>query len=152
MLKTSLLSPSRLRTRRKTLYGFAYASFSSSRTRSFPLPNLSLDLDPSYQTLLKDVDISLTKNKLQQTTTHRELEVVPDQISTLANNLSLKNWSPLDAGDELCSQEHSEDREHRKSPAAVFGSKQIGTVVLPQELQTVINLLIASQCFPSIHT
>jgi len=143
MLSTLLLSPSRLRTCPKTFRAFPCSSFSSSNSRSFMSPNAPLDLDSSYQRLLKSVDISLKKSKLQQAATHRELEVVPDQFSTLANNLSMQNWSPLDVEDKLFFQEHSEHREHRKSPAAVFGSKQIGTVVLPQELQTIINLLIA---------
>lgn len=37
---------------------------------------------------------------------------------------------------------HSERSEHRKSPAARFGSKKIGAVVMPTELQKSITALI----------
>lgn len=113
------------------------------------LPNFPLDLDPSYQRLFNDIDISLKKSRLQQTTTHRELEIIPGESTAFVNDLSVKDWTPLDVEDQPFLQEDSEDREHRKSPAAVFGSKQIGTVVLPQELQKVINLLISGQYFPN---
>jgi len=144
MFRTSLLRSLRPRTS-----SILCASFSSSASTSSALPNFPLDLDPSYQRLFNDIDISLKKSKLQQTTTHRELEIVPGESTALVNDLSVKDWTPLDVEDQPFLQEGSEDREDRKSPAAVFGSKQIGTVVLPQELQRVINLLISGQYFPN---
>jgi hypothetical protein len=39
------------------------------------------------------------------------------------------------------------ERESRKSPAAVFGSDQIGTVVLPQELRSAIEEIISGNFF-----
>ncbi|KIM47590.1 hypothetical protein M413DRAFT_416605 [Hebeloma cylindrosporum] len=137
MFRTSLLP---LRPRNCSIL---CAPFSSSISKSYALPNLSLDLDPSYQRLFNDIDISLKKSRLQQNATHRELEIVPGDSTALANDLPVKDWTPLDMEDQPFLQEDSDEREHRKSPAASFGSRQIGTVVLPQELQTVINLLIS---------
>jgi len=121
------------------------ASFSSSIPKSHALSNFPLDLDPSYQRLFNDIDISLKKSRLQQTATHRELEIVPGKSTVLINDLAVEDWTPLGVEDQPFLQEDSEDREHRKSPAAIFGSKQIGTVVLPQELQRVIKILISGQ-------
>lgn len=86
-------------------------------------PNPPLDLDPSLQALLKDVDISLSQNKSRPPVPRRELaEDLPETVTSLVEEL----------------QEHAQ----RKSPAAQFGSQQIGAVVLPPQLQTSINLLI----------
>ena len=141
MLKTSMLRPLRTRT-----CFILRASFSSSTPKSHALSNSPLDLDPSYQRLFNDIDISFKKSKLQQNATHRELEIVPGESTVLISDLAVKDWTPLGVEDQPFLQEDSEDREHRKSPAAVFGSKQIGTVVLPQELQRAINILISGQC------
>lgn len=90
-------------------------------------PNPPLDLDPSLQALLKDVDISLSQTKSRPLVPRRELEALPTEdlpetVTSLVEEL----------------QEHAQ----RKSPAAQFGSQQIGAVVLPPQLQTSINLLI----------
>src|ERR1700733_15959567 len=90
-------------------------------------PNPPLDLDPSLQALLKDVDISLSQNKSRPPVLRRELEALPTEdlpetVTSLAEELP--------------------EYAQRKSPAAQFGSQQIGAVVLPPQLQTSINLLI----------
>ena len=40
-------------------------------------------------------------------------------------------------------EEFEDERMHRKSPAALFGSEKIGSLVLPNELQREINLVVA---------
>lgn len=91
-------------------------------------PNPPLDLDPSLQALLKDVDISLSRGKTRPPLPRRELEAFP--IEGLENTAI-----QIDEG--------LSDHEKRKSPAAHFGSQQIGAVILPPQLQTSINLLIS---------
>jgi hypothetical protein len=88
-----------------------------------------LELDPSLEALLKDVDISLQNYKSQHR--HRELDVF--EIS--------EDLKGTESNEEL-----SEDNGYlgRKSPAAYFGSDKIGSMVIPHELQNAINELISS--------
>ncbi|CCM03775.1 uncharacterized protein FIBRA_05922 [Fibroporia radiculosa] len=86
--------------------------------------------------------MSLLRQKSRHTTadnpharTHRELEVYPSDSSTQDGDIE-----PEELEEQ---EEHFDDREGRKSPAALFGSQRIGAVVLPFELQTAITRLIA---------
>ncbi|OBZ68493.1 Rsm22-cox11 tandem protein 2, mitochondrial [Grifola frondosa] len=98
-------------------------------------PNAPLDLDPSFQALLKDADMSLLRNNAHKPP-HRELEPYPND--------------PLISDDLLTSEELdiqegvSDHRETKKSPAALFGSQRIGAVVLPFELRNTITKLISA--------
>ncbi|KAK0199070.1 mitochondrial small ribosomal subunit Rsm22-domain-containing protein [Armillaria mellea] len=89
-------------------------------------PNPRLTLDPSLQALLNDVDITLLNHKVQDQTIYKELEVVQEADPSLDYE-----------EDELPSEKAS-----RKSPAATFGGKRIGAVILPLELQNAISALI----------
>ncbi|KAJ3721945.1 mitochondrial small ribosomal subunit Rsm22-domain-containing protein [Lentinula raphanica] len=89
-------------------------------------------LDPSLQALLKDVDISLARHKNSNPHTHRELDIIPSE--------SIEEGLIATRGRE---DSDSEDSLARKSPAAIFGSQGIGTIVLPLELQNSINVLIS---------
>ena len=109
------------RCRNNSAFSLALKSFSSN-------PNPPLDLDPSLQVLLKDVDISLSHTKTRPPLPQRELEAFP--IKDIE-----KNALSLDEG--------LSDHAQRKSPAAHFGSQQIGAVILPSQLQTSIDLLIS---------
>lgn len=100
----------------------SFASTSVSRRG----PNPRLTLDPSLQALLNDVDITLLNHKPQDQTVYKELEVVQEAGPSLDYE-----------EDELPSEKAT-----RKSPAATFGSKQIGAVILPLELQNAISALI----------
>lgn len=105
-------------------------------------PNAPLHLDPSLKTLLQDTDMAILGHKPRQdaamNSRHkgiRELEVYPDD--PLATDAYL---SP----EELDNAESVENnRDSRKSPAALFGSQRFGTVVMPLELQGTITKLIA---------
>ena len=103
-------------------------------------PNAPLDLDPAFQALLRDVDISLS-NKYSESSSEihkpRELEVYPHDPDTPKNYLTS---AELDARDDIPSRKDS-----RKSPAAAFGSQRIRAVVLPLELQSSIERMIASE-------
>lgn len=104
-------------------------------------PRPPLDLDPSYEALLDDMDMSLTRHKRWRRpsaaerpgTTHRELDVLPFDPSLEVAHLQV----------ELQSEESGDAREARKSPAALFGSKGFGTLEIPEELQMQIKSLIA---------
>lgn len=92
--------------------------------------NRPLNLDPGLRTLLKDVDISLKNYKAAPPTTRRELDVISSDLELPADDL-----------------EETDVYEGRKSPAAQFGSRRFGAVVLPLELQNSINLLISGNVF-----
>ncbi|KAI0756542.1 mitochondrial small ribosomal subunit Rsm22-domain-containing protein [Daedaleopsis nitida] len=97
-------------------------------------PNAPLELDPAFQALLKDVEISL-HNKASGSFTPRELEVYPDDPDAEMDYLTS---AELDAQDDLLDK-----KEGRKSPAAAFGSQRVASVVLPSELQSTIGRMIA---------
>lgn len=120
-------------------------SSATLRSSLKPHANLSsrLNLDPSYQALFNDIDVSMKKSRVDSELVHRELEIVYDSPVSGNLELSTEEWLPLDGSVESDLQEDHEDREHRKSPAALFGSNQIPMVVLPSELQTAIGMLIS---------
>ncbi|KAJ3512506.1 hypothetical protein NLJ89_g3478 [Agrocybe chaxingu] len=113
--------------------------FSSSVPKTCPVPNPPLHLDPSLQTLLRDIDISIKNAKKHGQPKHRELEIVTASSTSVSNQLAVEEWAPLETSDELEELEH----EDRKSPAAAFGSNSVGSVILPIELQSAINILIS---------
>ncbi|KAF9486377.1 Rsm22-domain-containing protein [Pholiota conissans] len=127
-------------THSKFLSSFPKRSVSS---RPSTHSNGALNLDPSYQRLLQDIDISLKKHKFQPLQPHRELEIIPKDTIPTARQINPEEWTSLDAASESLLHEEDDDKGHRKSPAALFGSNQKGTIIIPLELQTSINLLIA---------
>ena len=102
-------------------------------------PNAPLELDPSYQSLLKDVDLSLLRHYARHAVVDarapppRELEVYPN-----SSEGSYMTAEQLDF-----QEEERNDKGKQKSPAALFGSQRIGAVVLPFELQQTISRLIS---------
>lgn len=112
--------------RRLTAANFCSSSIAASRQ-----PNPPLQLDPSLEALLKDVDMSLLNNK--KAPSHRELEIFPGEPSVL----------------ELSQVESAEDDDglSKRSPAAEFGSHRIGAVVLPSQLTKSINQLIQGRIY-----
>jgi hypothetical protein len=110
----------------------------SSTPKHYSLQNPPLNLDPGLQALLRDVDISL-KNSKAGLPKHKELEIITGVDSSRVHGLSLTEWSSMEINAELGEVE----RESRKSPAANFGSTQIGSVVLPQELRSAIEAIVS---------
>ena len=117
------------------------ARYASNSAVSSHHPNAPLELDPAFQALLRDVEISL-RNKLPPNTSGghgpRELEVFPQDPDTTLDYLTSA---------ELDAQDEGFGKEHRKSPAAAFGSQRIGAVALPPELQSSIERMVAGKCF-----
>ncbi|OCH90069.1 Rsm22-domain-containing protein, partial [Obba rivulosa] len=124
------------------------ASFSSTSTALMHQPNAPLDLDPSFQALLKDADMSLRRHKSERPLNkeyapRRELQVYPSEEPVADNYIPELDVEPQDG---------YTPRERRKSPAALLGSLQIGEVVLPFELKETITRLIAQSDKNMLHT
>lgn len=109
---------------------------SSTTATRYSLPNAPLNLDPSLDALLRDIDISL-KNSKQGLAKHKELKIVTG--SSPHQEICLKEWSSMEPNADLGDVE----RESPKSPAAIFGSNQIGSVILPQELRFAIEAIVS---------
>jgi hypothetical protein len=92
------------------------------------MPNPAMQLDPSLQALLKDVDIALSKQKVAPNREQIELTGTAVESEALAEE-------PEESFEE-------EGDFERKSPAALFGSQKIGQVVIPQQLQDAITEII----------
>ncbi|KAF5312896.1 hypothetical protein D9619_002736 [Psilocybe cf. subviscida] len=118
------------------------ARLSTSAQRAGP-SNEPLKLDPSYQQLFKDVHISLQKAKISPPK-KKDLQIVNEQAQTQLLDMSADDWTTMHPDADTILEEESGSREARKSPAAAFGSKHIGTVVFPLELQMAINQLVAA--------
>ena len=105
------------------------------------MPNAPLDLDPALQNLLKDADMTMA-HKLnahyskEEPPGHRHIELIEQE------GMTLTNWME---------EEELSSRGSRKSPAAEFGSRKIGAVVLPLQLQESVTRLIESAFTPSFH-
>ena len=88
--------------------------------------------------MLKDADLSLLRHKARDSSqtelqSRRELEIYPsDSLDELQTAEELEQGEP--------GHNH---REQQKSPAASFGSQQIGAVILPLDLQQTITRRIA---------
>ena len=102
-------------------------SFLRSSPFSSHQPNAPLDIDESYRSILEDIGNS------------RKLNAIPHRHELIAY--------PIDS--EPSTVTHLDDEPNipmdRKSPAALFGSQRIGSVVIPQELQQAISGLISGE-------
>lgn len=112
------------------------SGFASSSVVHAASPNPRLNLDPSLQALLQDVDISLKNHKVKPRPPPRELEAFP---------ITLDESLVVDESVELEEEEYLDHRKERKSPAARFGSQQIGTIIVPSELQKSIGIVIGGR-------
>lgn len=112
------------------------ATLSTSARRGSQKPNTPLELDPSLQQLLKDVDISLARHKAEAAAEHAEL-ATRRQLEVHAEDAT-----PVDTIEPLEEDFPFETRDSRKSPAALFGSRRTGATILPLELTNSISRLI----------
>ena len=116
-------------------------------------PNRPLDIDPALQALLNDADISISRanaksralRKIREPsgsdniftpTPRRELEVLEAIPDVEGAKEDIKTQGLHDFYEPF-------PRSERKSPAASFGSRGIGAIVLPFELQRTILRLIS---------
>ncbi|KAJ2923858.1 hypothetical protein H1R20_g13241, partial [Candolleomyces eurysporus] len=89
------------------------------------------------QALLRDVDMSLLNHKPRAQPEPRELEAFP-----------------IAAEQQVFEEEFAEldSDTHRKSPAALFGSRRIGAVVVPKQLRSAVTSLIESSDKSQLHS
>lgn len=133
------LAAQRLNCSSQNYLGHSCAALSST-ARNYSVPNPPFHLDPSLRSLLHDIHISL-KNAEKSSAEHKELEMVSGDESSAVHRSS-SEWFPMKTNDWI---HEDAKRESRKSPAAQFGSDQIGTVVLPQELCSAIESVISGE-------
>jgi hypothetical protein len=105
------------------------------------MPNAPLDLDPALQNLLKDADMTMAHRlnahyPKEEPPGHRHIELIEQE------GITPTNWME---------EEELSSRGSRKSPAAEFGSRKIGAVVLPLQLQESVTRLIESAFTSSFH-
>ena len=113
--------------RLRTVPFLRFSSFSSHQ------PNAPLDLDKSFRGILRGIDNSISEHKLNR-------HPPPPDIHELS--VYATDSQPT----ELAREDGEENpRAERKSPAAHFGSQQLGAVVLPQELKQSISALISGE-------
>ena len=91
-----------------------------------------MDLDASFQELLKDADMSLLKFK-----TADEGLLLPEPMA----ELEILGSSDMDSP-SLFDNDETDIRQDRKSSRARFGTNKIGAVTLPLEMQTAIQRVI----------
>lgn len=123
--------------------------FSISSVINADKPNEVLELDQSFKTLLRDVDISLGKSKAghpnipSKHSSIKELEAFPVELTHQEEGQGtdiLADWQDEELPEDV--DYHAGPREARKSPTAAYGSQGIGQIVLPAELQNSITTLI----------
>ncbi|KAI0931449.1 hypothetical protein AcV7_001174 [Taiwanofungus camphoratus] len=123
--------------------------FSTTSVASSHQPNAPLDLDPSFEALLKDADMSILRHRSRHSAEYanvrnpRELEEFPSDPFSSEDVMGLAESSTQ--------VEDYDHKESRKSPAALFGSQRIGAVVLPFELRKTITRLIAESDKAMLH-
>jgi hypothetical protein len=98
------------------------------------MPNAPLDLDPSLQNLLRNADMAMAHKfnahyPKEEPPSHRHMELIEQE------GITSTSW---------IEEEELGSRGSRKSPAAEFGSRKIGAVVLPDQLQESVTRLIES--------
>jgi len=108
------------------------------------MPNAPLDLDPSLQNLLRGADMAMAHRlnvhyPKEGPPGHRRMELVEQ------GGITSTSWVEEEEEEELSS------RGSRKSPAAEFGSRNIGAVVLPTQLQESVTRLIESAFLSSYY-
>ncbi|KAJ3532591.1 hypothetical protein NMY22_g7683 [Coprinellus aureogranulatus] len=117
-------------------------AFGRSCLSRSPQPNASIHLDPSTQALLQDVDMSLLNHKPRAQPVHRELEAVPSE----------EGQPPGDGFSDDGEGDWGFDDLRRKSPAALYGSRRIGAVVIPQQLQLAVTSIIEDSDKSRLHS
>ncbi|KAF9654157.1 Rsm22-domain-containing protein [Thelephora ganbajun] len=130
MLRTQCGRGTALRGVSRSLAGNVSGFHSNPPWRS-QMPNAPLDLDPSLQNLLRDADMTMAHKfnahyPKERPPSHRHMELIEEE-------------------------EESSSRGSRKSPAAEFGSRKIGAVVLPDQLQESVTRLIENSDKTMLH-
>jgi hypothetical protein len=114
-------------------------------------------LDPSYGPLLDDVRVQTDLSAKQFRRFRADVTVSPRKEETMSVGVvprgsgSAKRFGmrkdEQEVGDE---EEFSSQREEQRSPAVVMGSKRIGSVQIPRELEEAILDIMEGMSVPSL--
>lgn len=146
MLRNAALLPRHYGKHASQLISRKSAQFSTSTE-----PNKPIELDPALQALLQDADKSLTHFKVKRSKRRSSKEINLERDTTSRKELEIvsRTVTKRDDVDETLLEAGEEDtvfpRSERKSPAASFGSRQIGTAILPYEMQQSVMALISGR-------
>ncbi|CCO29928.1 hypothetical protein BN14_03952 [Rhizoctonia solani AG-1 IB] len=102
-------------------------------------PNAPLQLDPALSQLLHDTDLSLLRKFRHGSKHHVERAELQVEEADALSNLppEYEGYGIIERGGEEAQEGSYWDgpRDERRSPAAVYGTKHVGMVVLPWELE-----------------
>jgi hypothetical protein len=102
-------------------------------------PNAPLQLDPALSQLLHDTDLSLLRKFRHGSKHHVERTELQAEEADALSNLppEYEGYGIVERGGEEAQEGSYWDgpRDERRSPAAVYGTKHVGMVVLPWELE-----------------
>ncbi|KAJ1301502.1 hypothetical protein OPQ81_008757 [Rhizoctonia solani] len=108
-------------------------------------PNAPLQLDPALTQLLHDTDLSLLR-KFRHGSKHyvERPELQVDEADAFRNlPHEYEGYDVAERGEEAHEPSYWDGpREERRSPAAVYGTKHVGMVLLPWELEHAVGRVI----------
>lgn len=128
-------------------------AFKQAATHVSHAPNAPLELDPALSRLLHDTDLSLLR-KFRHGAKHH---VERPELEVEGESDAFNNPPPEFEGYEVVERGYGapvvEDnmeawdgpRDERRSPAAVYGTKHIGMVVLPWELEHAVEKVVGGK-------
>jgi hypothetical protein len=108
-----------------------------------PSPNPPLDLDPSMKALIQDAEMAILRHKAGRNIPGLESRKLPRELEVYPNDPEAEDEYMTSEELELQETFDPDGKQHRKSPAAKFGSLRSGQVVLPLELENTITRLIS---------
>ncbi|CAE6450919.1 unnamed protein product [Rhizoctonia solani] len=109
------------------------------------MPNAPLQLDPALSQLLHDTDLSLLRKFRHGSKHYVERAELQVQEADVVSNIPLEyeGYDVTERGEEVQDSSYWDGpREERRSPAAVYGAKHVGMVVLPWELEHAVGRVV----------
>ncbi|CAE6441102.1 unnamed protein product [Rhizoctonia solani] len=108
-------------------------------------PNAPLQLDPALSQLLHDTDLSLLRKFRHGSKHYVERPELQVEEADAFSNLppEYEGYDIAERGEETQEASYWDGpREERRSPAAVYGTKHVGMVVLPWELEHAVGRVV----------
>ncbi|CAE6401210.1 unnamed protein product [Rhizoctonia solani] len=111
-------------------------------------PNAPLQLDPALSQLLHDTDLSLLRKFRHGSKHYVERPELQVEEANAFSNLppEYEGYEIAERGEEVQEGSYWDGpRDERRSPAAVYGTKHVGMVVLPWELEHTTGRVIEGE-------
>ncbi|KAG8683746.1 hypothetical protein FRC09_015875, partial [Ceratobasidium sp. 395] len=112
-------------------------------------PNAPLELDPALSRLLHDTNLSLLRNFRHGSKHYAERAELEVESEPNAFKKPPPEFEGYDVVERNSTGENDEDveawgspREERRSPAAIYGTKHLGMVILPWELEHAVQKVV----------